>query len=249
MIHRMTYRIHPDGTILCNFDHQLTQDVRMPCYLGIMYQEKCDVYGGGVWRYIPKLLPFEHAGSVVDFSRPYRTTADTMPNYRPLTPDLWTNPASPPDRQIDFICRPDGSAAVGFAGGFLPVDDGHPARRAANITDAAMLVKSCKTYPTFAGGAKYGGSFPRLRGVAYKKYFLPQGDGASVYTVPNGEETYLCMDFFAHAEKHMQYDISPDQKAELLEASIPCQQRHGCVEASGTSGYAVLRLRGQERKD
>lgn len=249
MLHRMTYRILGDGTILCDFDHQLMQDVHMSCYLGIMHQEKCDVCGGGVWRYIPKLLPFEHSGRVMDFSRPYRTTADTMPNNRLLTPELWMNPASPPDRQIDFIRRADGSAAVGFASGFLPVHDGQPARRAANITDAAMLVKSCKTYPTFAGGAKYEGSFPHVKGVAYKKYFLPECDDASVYTVSDGEDTYLYMDFFAHAEKHMKYDISHDQKAELLEASIPCQQTDDCIMASGESGYGVFCLRGQERKD
>lgn len=249
LLHRMTYRILADGAILCDFDHQLAQDVRMSYYLGSMHQEKCDVYGGGVWRYIPKVKPFEYAGRVVDFSRPYRTTADTLPDYRPLTPDLWMNPASPPDRQIDFICRQNGSAAVGFASGFLPVHDGRPEHRAASITDAAMLVKSCKTYPTFAGGATCEGSFPRVRGVAYKKYFLPQGDGASMYTVSDGEDTYLYMDFFAHAEKCMKYEISPARTAELLEASIPCQQTRGCVEASGSSGYAVFCLRSQERKD
>lgn len=245
MLHRMTYRIGGDGAILCDFEHQLLQDVHMPCYLGIMHQEKCDVYGGGVWRYIPKLKPFEAGGHDLDLSRPYRTTADTMPDYKYLTSDLWTNPASPPDRQIDFIRRADGSHAVAFASGFLPVYDGEPSRRAASITEAATLVRSCKTYPTFAGGATCQQSFPHLRGVAYKKYFLPQSGDASVYTVSDGENTYLYMDVYASSPKCIKCEESPTQSAELLEASIQCQQTDNCIEASGESGYAVFRLGNQ----
>lgn len=249
MIHRMIYRIQPDGTILCDFEHQLLQDVCMSSYLGIMHQEKCDVYGGGVWRYIPKVKPFEAAGHKLDFSRPYRTTADTLPDYKYITPDLWENPACPPERQLDIIRRTDGTSAVAFASGFLPVDDGEPARRAGQITEATTLVRSCKTYPSFAGGAKCQRSFPHLKGVAYKKYFLPERDDASVYTVSDGEKTYLYIDVFADAQRCIQYEITPGQTAELLEASIHCQQGQCCVEVSGAAGYAAFCLRSQERKD
>lgn len=248
MIHRMTYRIDQEGTILCDFDHQLLQDVHMSCYLGIMHQEKCDVYGGGVWRYIPKLRPLEHQGRMVDFSRPYRTTAETMPNYRPLSKDLWTNPLSPPDRQIDFIRRADGSNAVGFASGFLPVYDGAPEKRAVSITEAAMLVKSCKTYPTFAGGAKTDMNFPHLRGVAYKKYFLPEGGDTSVYTVTDCDDTYLYMDLFGHEAGQVKYEKSPLQTAELLEASAPWQESGNAITVQGEGGYAVFRLKSPGKK-
>ncbi len=258
MIHRMTYRIEGDGAILCEFDHQLLQDVHMPLYLGIMYQEKCDLYGGGLWRCIPKLKPFVYGGRELDFSRPYRTTASTMPDYFYLTPELWTEPQSPPDRQLDFIRRADGSDAVAFASGFLPVEDGEPARRAAHITDAATLVKSCKTYPTFAGGAANirhphresaagAMSFPRLRGVAYKKYFLPAGGGASLYTVPYGGDTYVYMDFFADEAKRVEYELSPGQRADLLEANVPWRQ-DAALSAEGTAGYACFCVHGHEQK-
>ena len=250
-LHRMTYRIENDGTILCSFDHEVLQDVHMPCYLGIMYQEKCDLFGGGLWRYIPKVKAFEDKGRPLDFSRPYRTTADTMPNYRAVTRDLWTDPQSPPDRQIDFIRRADGSDAVAFAGGFLPVYDGEPSVRSANITDAVMLVKSCKTYPTFAGGASElrhphrestdgAMHFPHLRGVAYKKYFLPQG-GASLYTVPYQGDTYVYMDFFADEPRQLSFSKGNAQAA-VLECTVDACDTGDTLTASGAEGYAVFRL-------
>ena len=257
-LHRMTYRIENDGTILCDFDHEVLQDIHMPCYLGIMYQEKCDLGGGGLWRYIPKVKAFEDKGRLLEFSRPYRTTADTRPNDRAVTKDLWTEPHSPPDRQIDFIRRADGSDAVAFAGGFLPVYDGVPETRAASITEAAMLVMSCKTYPTFAGGASEvrrpprestadAMHFPRLRGVAYKKYFLPREDGTSLYTVPYQGYTYVYMDFFADEPHCVSFPKEPGQVA-VLESTVDWQDAGDCLNASGAAGYAVFRLDGPQQK-
>ena len=248
MTHRMTYRIEPDGTILCDFDHELHQPVHMSCYLGIMHQLKCDVFGGGVWRYIPKVRPFTGKGIPVDFTRPYRTAAETLPNNVPLTPDTWTDPAFPPERQIDFLRRADGHTAVGFASGFLPVQDGAPEIRRGNITDAGTLVKSCKTYPTFAGGYRSTGNYPRLKGVAYKKYFLPVGDDASVYTVPYGEDTYLYLDFYANEPRRLHAVTSPGRRAELLESNVAWQAGADGITAQGTAGYACFRLCGPHQK-
>lgn len=251
--HRMIYRIGADGTILCDFDHQLLQTVHMPLYLGIMHQEKCDVYGGGVWRYIPKLRPFADQGRTLDFSRPYRTTADTMPRNRRLTPDLWTDLHSPPDRQVDFLRRGDGTSAVAFASGFLPIHDGAPERRAANIGEAATLVSSCKTYPTFAGSGTNlrhphrestdgAMSFPHLRGVAYKKYFLPGQEGTSLYTIPHGADTYVYMDFFAEETQCLRLDKPCTQHAEMLESTAQWAVEADGIHAEGDRGYAVFRL-------
>ena len=190
LIHRMTYRIEADGTILCDFDHQLTQPVHMRHYLGIMHQEKSDVFGGGVWRVIPKLKPFDG----FDFTVPYNTTRGPMPNWFTLTPEYWQERLSPPDNQVDFIRRPDGSCAAAFASGFLPVHDGHPSVRAHTITDAGDVVPSCKTYPTFAGGRALENRLGDMRGTAYKKYYLPEHDDAAVFTAANMLYVYLLKD-------------------------------------------------------
>lgn len=252
-LHRMTYRIGADGAILCDFDHCLLQEVHMPLYLGIMHQEKCDVYGGGVWRYIPKLRPFADNGRMLDFSRPYRTTADTLPRARRLTADLWTQPLSPPDRQVDFIRRRDGTSAVGFASGFLPVHDGQPEHRAAHIAEAATLVSSCKTYPTFAGSGAFVRrphrestdgtmSFPHLRGIAYKKYFQPGQADTSLYTIVHDGATYVYMDFFADAPQELRLDKPRMQRAEMLESTAEWSVEAECIRARGDKGYAVFRL-------
>lgn len=250
----ITYRIENDGTILCDFQHELTQPVHMPWYLGIMHQEKCDVFGGGVWRYIPKLLPFTVNGADYDFSRPYNTTAGPMPQSKTLTADLWADPALPPDRQIDLIRRADGRCGAAFASGFLPVYDGTPEVRAANISDAGDMVDSRKTYPTFAGGKDQlrhpqrestagAMNFPTLRGIGYRKYFLPEVQDACAYTVTDGDTTYLYMDFFAPACTVMQRRVDPCGDVQLLEAKgIAWQLAGDTLTVQGTQGYAVFRL-------
>lgn len=100
----MTYSILPDGTVTCEFNHELLQDVYLERCMGIMHQEKCDVFGEGVWRYIPKLQPFtDQNGTTYDLSKPYNITLDVIPHNIPLKKDMWERVDSPPDRQIDII--------------------------------------------------------------------------------------------------------------------------------------------------
>lgn len=267
MLYRMTYHILADGTVLCDFDHQLLQNVRLLWYLGIMYQEKCDLYDRGIWRYIPKILPFTHKGSTYDFSQPYNTSAGPFPSRYPITPEHWALPGSPPDRQIDFIRGPGGSAfdegscVAAFTGGFLPCYDGAPERRRNNITDAVDLAGSRKTYPSFVGGRinTYRSASPEradgkppllfssIRGVAYKKYFpassAPQ-DGSSLYTVEYDGSLYLYMDFFGGKQLTQRYSLPAGSQAELLEAGSGIRWEVGpdSISASGEKGYAVFRI-------
>ncbi len=239
-LHRMTYRIEPDGCILCDFDHEILMDVRMTWYLGIMYQEKCDL-GGGVHRYIPKLRPFAHKGVNYDFSRPWDTTNGPMPETFSLTPDVWAVPSSPPDRQIDFLRREDGSCPVAFAGGFLPVHDGAPKIRRDNITDAGDLVASRKTYPTFAGGKRSERPIRRMRGTAYKHYFVPGKEASSAYTVEYDGAAWLCLDFFARDERVI--PLPESAALTLIESSgVAWERTLGGLTVTGERGYAVFRI-------
>ncbi len=232
LIHRMTYRIGADGAILCDFDHQLMQPAHMRQYLGIMHQEKCDVFGGGVWRVIPKLKPFDG----FDFTKPYNTTGGPMPNWFTLTPDLWLDPLSPPDRQVDLICRPDGSCAAAFASGFLPVHDGHPSVRAHNITDSGDVVPSRKTYPTFAGGRDEQNRLQSIRGTAYKKYYLPEHDNAAVYTAGNMLYVYLYTDGEL-------FVACPNACKPWEHSGVECSfSDDGIVIRGKSGGYAVFEL-------
>jgi hypothetical protein len=256
---RITYRVLEDGTILCEFDHRLLQPVRLTWYLGIMYQEKCDLYGGGVWRYIPKLRPFTDGGRPLRFLPPGQHRRRAAAAQLPAFPRTWTNPLSPPDRQLDLIAREDGTYAAAFAGGFLPCLDGAPEKRRERITDAGEIVASGKTYPTFAGGkentrraeaprapeAAPGRCFRALRGVAYRKYFRPApGGGAAVYDIPQDRTTYVYMDFFSQTARRLDYVLLPGSRVSLLERGGDVTWRCGtdAIEAEGKKGYAVFRL-------
>ncbi len=239
--HRMTYTIGSDGCILCDFDHQVLMDVHFTWYLGIMYQEKCDVFGGGIHRYIPKLKPFSHQGQHYDFSQPYDTTHSPLPGTFCLTRDLWTDLQSPPDRQLDFIAQPGGTPAVAFAGGFLPLYDGEPAYRAEHITEAADIVSSRKTYPTFLGGKRSRQDLHSLRGVAYKHYFAPESPASCCYRVAYGGHTYLYMDFFSPDTQKVALQ-SKDSPTLLEGEGITWERTDTGLTITGQKGYAVFQI-------
>lgn len=263
-LYRMTYRILGDGTILCDFDHRLLQDVRLLCYLGIMYQEKCDISNRGIWRCIPKAAPFDHEGISYDFSVPYNTSASPLPYRFPLTREHWALPDNPPDRQIDFIRGPGGPAftegpcVAAFAGGFLPCFDGRPEHRRHHITDAVDLAGSRKTYPIFAGGAmnilretdpacadgREPLLFRSLRGVAYKKYFLPSEKSCSQYPVNYEGDTYLYMDFFGDETVSQSFSLPDEVRVAPLELapSLTWTLSSTDLTVSGKKGYAVFRI-------
>jgi hypothetical protein len=89
--------------------------------------------------------------------------------------------------------------------------------------------------------------FPRLRGVAYKKYFLPQESGASLYTVLYRGDTYVYMDFFADEHRQMSFP-KENARAAVLESTVDCRDTGDCLTASGAAGYAVFRLDGPQQK-
>ncbi|MBQ3669723.1 MAG: hypothetical protein II920_10920 [Clostridia bacterium] len=242
--HRMTYRFENDGTVVCLFDHERLADVQANQYLGIMHQLRSDAFGGGTARLIPGLKPIVHGGLSMDFSRPYIVSERTMPKELPLTRDMWQDPACPPCRQLDLMLDMNGRAKIAFASGFLPLFDGEPSVRASNIGDACTLVKSCKTYPTFAGGAS-GFNLARIRGAAYKKYFVPQYDDALSYTVPFGGDTYLYMDFFSNEARKIEIE-APCGSASELSPGVEWRMEKGRISAAAKIGELCLKFGGRK---
>ena len=250
---RLVYHFEDDGTVIIEFDAEALGGAKIECCLGVMHQLKCDAFGGGVSRYIPGLKPVTQCGKTYDFSRPYTMRRDTMPERLWLTSDTWLNTDAPPDRVIDFLNDVNGRKAVGFASGFLPVLDGEPPYRSRHITEAGTLVKSCKSYPTFLGGelnAKralegevdaFG--FSRIRGSAYRKYFMPTFDDALMYTIPYNDEEYVYMDFFTDEPKRLGLMPKQGQTVQTLFSNLPCMIEEERVFAEGRMGYVCLRVR------
>ncbi len=249
----LVYRFEDDGTVIIETDAEALGDAKIDCCLGVMHQLKCDAFGGGVSRYIPGLKPITQCGKTYDFSRPYTTRRDTMPERLLLTSDTWLNPDAPPDRQIDFLSDANGRKAVCFASGFLPVLDGEPSYRSRHITEAGTLVQSCKSYPTFLGGelnaqrVREGRGdvlgFSRIRGAVYRKYFTPACDDAVMYTIPYNNEEYVYMDHFADGPRRLGLKLDQSQTAQILSSTLPCIIENGCVSTEGRNGYACLRVR------
>ena len=65
-----TYNILDDGTYINDFYIEKLSEATFNSYMGVMAQERRDFFGGGVFRYMPKTLPFTADGVTYDFTKP-----------------------------------------------------------------------------------------------------------------------------------------------------------------------------------
>ena len=230
--HNMTYIILDDGTVLSDFDLKRKMNVRFERWLGIMFQARRNTFVGGIYRYLPKTKAFEVDGKIFDFSVP-SSLAESYPQNHFLEKEGWLDEYSPPDRCIDYYRNNKGGDVICFASGFLPVFDGEPNIRREKITHAVHLYKTRKYYPTFANG-----DIKETRGVGYKKYFIPQRDGASVYDVEYGDKRFIFADFF----KENEIQVAVSGNIELFESygDIKYNVKDSILSIKGTKGCITL---------
>lgn len=228
------YRVHDDGGIVIEFSYEKLHDVDLEMIMGAMYQEKLDAFGGGIYRYIPKSLPFETEEGSFDFSKLTDTGYEApFPKEKMLTKEWWADPQSPPDKVVDILRDADGHDRMGFVCGYLPMLDALPEKRIPCLECAVHIIRTRKVYPFFMSGDVTKG-----RGVAYKRYFPVTKDRAYVYTVPYGGKKYIYMDFF----KEETLSVAVDEAVTLYEKSpeISYEVKDGVLTARGSSGYAVF---------
>ena len=228
---KITYRILPDGTVLTLFDYKKKMPVPFERWIGVMFQEKLDVYGGGIYRYLPKTLPFTTKEGTFDFSKGVAIVGEPFPERGKITKEYWSNPDSPCERVVDYFRDKEKNDKLAFTAGFLPVYDGEPSIRKNNLTDVVTLKYTRKHYPTFMNG-----DIDSVRGVGYKKYFLPTKNGASYYKVVLDGKTYIYADFF----KANTLKISLKNEPKLLEKSdgITVEYNNGELVLTAEKGYA-----------
>lgn len=229
----LVYRIAEDGTIFTIFDYKKLMDVKFERFMGAMYQEKLDVYNGGIWRYVPKILPFETNEGYFDFSQPTNISSEAFPNNITLTRDFFEDSGSPCDRVVDYFRDKEGQNKLSFACGFLPVYDGQAEIRSKQVENVLHLKYTRKYYPTFADG-----NLQHIKGVSYKKYFIPQQDKGSFYTVPFNGQKYIYVDIFA--QNTITFPLVG--RIELLEKSNGVEYliENDTVTVSGETGFAVF---------
>lgn len=229
------YRIEGDGTTVVDFSYEKVQDVHFQSAMGAMFQEKLNTFGGGVYRYVPKLLPFETPEGTFDFSTPTSCAPGPFPKDIHVTSPYWENPLSPPDKIVDIMRDTDGHDRIGFACGYLPLYDGEPQNRLAHLESTPYILRTRKGYPTFMNG-----DLPSIRGVAYKKYFIPKEDNVFVYTIPYKGQKYMYIDFFKKAT----LSVSFENTIRLYEKSdsIAFEIQNHTLTVNGNKGYAVFIL-------
>lgn len=230
---KWTYRVLPDGGIVCEFEMNKLMDVHVERFVGVMHQEKQDVYGGGIWRYIPKTLPYTCKDGTFDYSYPIPISHKAAYPYGgAITKEFWATPDSPSERAVDYFRDENGHDCLAFATGFLPLFDGVPQIRKQYLFDTVVLKFTRKHYPTFMNG-----DVPNVKGVAYKKYFIPQADGASYYTVEADGKTFVCADFFK--ENTLKIPVKGD--VSLYESEgVSYTLEEDEIVVQGVHGYAVF---------
>lgn len=233
LIHRLTYHLLPDGAVLCEFQYEKKMPVRIELLLGVMYQERLDVFGGGIYRHIPKTLPFDCEEGTFDFSGLVPMAPGPFPKFKFLHRDFWTDPMSPPDRNVDYFKDTEGNMQLAFACGFLPVYDGAPEIRRTHLDNSALLIRTRKMYPLFMDG-----DVPDCHGIAYRKHFVPEKEGGGIYTVKFAGKTYIFADFFA--EKTLTIPVRGSVKLFEKSDSVTYAVENGILSVTGKKGYAVF---------
>ena len=225
--------IQPDGSIIVDFSVNRLMDVCIDWCMGVMYQEKFDIFGGGTYRYLSKLKPFTTPEGTFDFTSPYPLRGGAFPNEVRPNRESWKYPDSPYDRTVDYFRDKDGQDKMGFACGFLPVYDGIPSKRATILDEIALIYKSRKMYPFFASG----NFTDKFRGVAYKKFFEPS-NRSSVYAIPYDGKKYIYFDLFEN--NTLTYKTDNEVIPFEVEDGISYQIKDGVITVSGTKGFATF---------
>lgn len=227
------YRIENDGTILCDFTCKKLTDIQLSRCMGAMFQEKLDAFGGGIHRYIPKMIPIDTPQGIFDFSAPVDTGADNFPANSHVTEKYWERPDNPPDRIVDYFYNGEGKARLGFVCGYLPLYDALPEIRAKSLESAVHLIRTRKGYPYFIDS-----DFTEAHGIAYRKYFETSDEGVSVYTIPYMGKEYLYVDLFEGKNIFLPIEkqLHLHEKSDGIEYRI----ENGMLTITGTKGYAVF---------
>ena len=231
---KLIYRVLSDGAILTIFDINAIQDVKIDRYMGAMFQEKLDIYGGGMFRYIPKLLPFNCPDGKFDFSNPINLYGGGFPLDYYVTKDSWENSENPPDRVIDVFKDSNGNSKLGYTCGFLPVYDGEPSIRKNISYKSFHIYSSRKAYPFFFDVAQ-----KKIKGVSYKKFFTINNNSNFTYTIPYEGCNYCYTDIFDDSSISMQFkgEISLLEASKDLGTTIDSNN----VKIDGKKGYVVIK--------
>ncbi len=202
--YHQTITVKSDGTILTELDHKLIEDVYSLTYYGSQFHPKDDVFGGGVYRYLPGTTAFTNSSNVsFDFSAPSKI--ENFQGSFTLNSSNWSNQGYNPDRFINYFKNTDGDNVMAFAAGFLPIGEAEVNSRAEKVTYSTYIPgHSQKTYPIFVNSANgyYKNANDTIKGVTYRKYIdLNNPVNKDGYTIEYDDKAYYYFDNVAAESK------------------------------------------------
>jgi hypothetical protein len=198
MHYKQTITIHEDGDVTIEHDHEMLETFKSINYYGYQYYEKADVFGGGVWRYMPGVKGITSGGKFYDYSKPYDMTNHDMASYT-ATKDLWKNPNLAPDRTLEYYKDEEGNYKMAFAAGFVPVGIAAPDVRKDNITNALTMYNRTgyKVYPMMVNTSKFAQAGAKIQGAVFRHYdnLSQSTKKVTAYDVEYKDDVYYYVDF------------------------------------------------------
>ena len=198
MHYKQTITIHEDGDVIIDFDHELLEDTRNFHYYGYQYYEKADVFGGGVYRYIPGVKDLVEGDTVYEFTKPYLMTNNHFPGYTIEKAD-WADENFAPDRIVEYYADENDEFRMAYAAGYIPIGLAAPDVRNENVSLAFQMFNrtGMKVYPMFVNTSKHWVAGSKIKGVAFRHYDnLDQStDKVTAYDVEYNDDVYYYIDF------------------------------------------------------
>ena len=244
---KIVYKFYPDSSCIVSHHVKFDRDIRLG-YMGFIQaiQMQKGKYGQHLY-YIPKTKPFEHDGqewdfsNLVDFTRPIKGSMH-------IKADAFENPASMPERFIQYLKNCKDRPDIGFVCGYSMLEGcTTPEEHGKNAAIALFLYKSHKTYPHALDGGKlkYIKAGQTFYCMAYRQYFDPN---QGYYLNRQGKYLVMYADF--HEPVSAKTIALPEKlrgiKPELVEKSDTVQYELSAdslkFDSTGKYGYCVLKF-------
>ena len=247
------YRYLLDGTMLIFTTLDNSIDVTLNYWGATQYAQKSaeNVFGGALFRYVPKLLPIDSHELRIPFNMSnWNFTVNAIKDY-------WEDGDNPPDRLLHLFTDGSGEYVAGFAVGYVPVADGSAGIRKDSINNAMLLYNTKKAYPHLVDNGGASGStwsaFKPFQSVVYRKPILDVNNvHTDAYCVPVGEKCYMYADYHSVADDRVKVPAEyVGKKITVLEKSSNVtvygtiatdEIRIKCDTASPMYGYAVIQI-------
>ena len=232
------YRILNDGTMLLFslLDNDVLIDLSY--WSGTQYAQKASasVFGGGVFRYVPKLLEVDGHDLRIPFNlSSWNFTIEAIKTN-------WEDADNPPDRLLHLYTNNDGTFKAGYAVGYLPIAYGKASERKTNVGNAMTLYNTKKTYPHIVDRNGLSGgnwnAYTPFQCVVYRKPVLDVADiHTDVYFIPYGDKCYLYADYHAISDDRIKIP------SEYVGKPITVIEKSSNVTVYGTIATDEIRIR------